>query len=242
MSRPRLVPSLNYRSKGVVDMSIPNQLCRGFDLIEVYIASNVNDAQSSPLLAFSVPVDTTFMSPSVRLQKRQVEENNIDLTRFIFDLNDYATAFQNNLARIPTDDGVSYVRIRGRLKNSQNFSSLGPIVCVPPFDFFSTSFPTFTFTGNAPDLATNGGIPDVLDIGCMNVHLPLFSQSVNITNLSQVQGGSNLFLSFHAGMTPTILRPGETLTLTGAGAPELFFGSDGGTPLFTARCALVNRG
>ena len=47
MSRSRLIPSLNYRSKGVVDMTLSNQVLKGFDLVEVYIASNVNDAHDT---------------------------------------------------------------------------------------------------------------------------------------------------------------------------------------------------
>ncbi len=241
MSRSRLIPSLNYRSKGVVDMTLSNQVLKGFDLVEVYVASNVNDAHTSPLLAFSFPVDQTFMSPSVRRLGRQVEENNLDLTRFIIDLNDYATAYQLNTARIPTDTHVSYIRVRGRLKSSGNFSILGPITAIPPYDFVSTGNPVFTFTGNAPDLGTNGIVPDTLDTGCMNVHLPMYSQTINVANLASV-GGKNLFLSFHAGMSPTMLRPGESFSLTGGGAPEMFFASDGGTPLFTVRASLVNKG
>jgi hypothetical protein len=38
------------------------------------------------------------------------------------------------------------------------------------------------------------------------------------------------------------LRPGESFSLTGGGAPEMFFASDGGTPLFTVRASLVNKG
>ena len=35
MSRGRLIPSLNYRSKGLIDMSIHNGVLRGMDMVNV---------------------------------------------------------------------------------------------------------------------------------------------------------------------------------------------------------------
>jgi len=241
MSRARLVPSLNYRSKGVIDMSIPNSTLNSYINIQVAIASNINDAQSAPINAFKVGYDEFFSSDSVRLLKRGIDENNQDVTRFVFDLNDYATPFTVGVARIPGDEEVSYIRIRAEITPGV-FTDYGPIVCVPPYDFFSTSHPTFTCSGNAPDLGTDAIIPDNLGVGCMNLHLPYYSQSIQVANLSSTATGTVLFLSFHPGMSPTIVRPGEEFSLTGAGAPELFLGSDGGTPLFTVRTSLVNMG
>ena len=240
MSRGRLIPSLNYRGKGIVDMSLPNHVLLGFTHIEVYIASNLNDAQIAPIKAFDVDFDLTFVSPSVRKLGRQVEENNLDMTRFIYDPNDFSTPFVPNIARIPTDGEVSYVRLKGVYPNGLK-TDFGPIVAVSPHDFFSTKAPVYTASGNAPDIGTNGIIPDVLGEGCLNIHLPYYSQTLNITNLD-VANGSLLFVSFHAGMNPTIIRAGENYGMTGVGVPEIFLASDGGTPLFTIRMSILNQG
>jgi hypothetical protein len=221
-------------------MSLPNSILDRYDAIEVFIASNLNDALNAPLFAFSVDFDLTFQSPSVRKLQRQIEEPNLDLTRFIFDLNDYATPFAPQTSRIPTDDEIAYVVLRGASNDGTKYE-FGPITSVCPFDFLSTGNPVFTSSGNAPDMATNGIIPDVMGEGTLNLHLPYYSQTLNITNLDNAQG-SLLYLSFHPGMSPSVLRPGEVFTLTGAGAPEFFLGGDGGTPLFTIRTSIVNRG
>jgi hypothetical protein len=86
----------------------------------------------------------------------------------------------------------------------------------------------------------------------MNVHLPYFSQTVQVVNLD---GGDTLFMSFHPGMTPTEVPAGKEIGLTGAGVPEIFalcYEGDGIDTLmangdtmgvrFTIRMSLVNAG
>ena len=242
MSRGRLIPSLISRSKNQIEMSLSNGVLRGIQSVEVYCASNVNDAYNNPTLLFSVPTGRSFISSSLRATRsRGQEDSKRDQTRFLFNLDDYATAPVGGQTRIPPDNHVAYIRVRGELDNGL-FTTLGPVVTVVPYDFFSVPTPVFSFMANAPDLATAGVIPDVLDDGAMNVHLPMFSQTINVKNFSQAQGGQNLFFTFAPGMSPTMLRPGEELGLTGVTAPEFFFASDGGTPLFSVRCAVVNKG
>jgi len=237
MSRSRLVPSLVRRSKGLVDMTIANGSCGVYKSIEFHMASNLNDAFTAPLLAFTVDVGRVFRSSSAHILKRQIDQSDLNLTRALFDINDYSTPFVLNTARIPGDHETCYIVLRGVFSDGTK-GPYGPITALPPYDFFSTGNPTFTCSGNAPDLQTNGVIPDVLGEGCVNLHLPMYSQSVNVTNL----GTNIVFITFHPGLSPSILRPGETLGLTGAGAPEFFIGSDGGTPLVTMRVSTVNRG
>jgi len=237
MSRSRLVPSLVNRGKNIVEMTIPNASCEAFKSVEFLLASNLNDARTAPILAFTVDVGRTFKSSSARLLRRQVDQSSLDLTRVLFDPDEYATPFVANASRIPGDHENSFVVLRGVYADGTK-GSLGPITALPPYDFMSTGNPTYSCSGNAPDLQTGGIIPDVLGEGCVNLHLPMYSQSINLTNLGQ----QILFVSFHPGMSPSIQRPGETLSLTGAGAPEFFIGSDGGTPLFTMRISTVNRG
>ncbi len=242
MSRGRLIPSLNYRSFEVIDMSLSNTLLRNAQQVQVHGASNLNDAQNNPSLMFSVPVGRTFISSTLKKQKnRGQEDTKRDQTRFLFNPNDFTTIPTAGQTRIPPDSDILYIRVRTQLKNGE-FSDFGPVVAVPPYDFFGVTVPYFTTVGNAPDLDTNGVIPDVMGQGCLNLHLPYFSGTFNIKNLSAVQGGFNLFFSLSAGMSPSILRPGEEISITGVSVPEFFVGADGGAPLFTIRCGIVNRG
>lgn len=239
MSRGRLLPSLNYRSKAYVDMSLPNHNLRGMDLIEVYGASNVNDAFNNPVKMFDVRYDYTYRSPYVLASRIKVDESHRDQTRFIFNLDDFATANNGIGARIPTDDEVCFIRIRGRIKATGQFTDYGPLVVLIPYDFFSTSAPVFTTIANAPDMGAN--IPDSLDSGGLNLHLPSFSHTVNIENISAV-AGEDLYFSCSPGMTPSLLKPGTSISLTSSSVGEFFFGGNNSTPQFTIRCSVINRG
>jgi len=235
MSRGRLAPSLNARSKGLVDMSLKNDLLRAMDQIEVAGASNVTTAYNNPKSMFTVKVGYSFRSITIKTTKTLADENNRDLTRWVFDPNDYADTLPVNPldTKLPSDTDVLYIRVRGRYRHNQQFSEYGPIICVPPFDFFTTAHPVFTFTGTAPALADE---PDVMDFGSMNIHFPYFSQSISVQNLENVIG----YVAFHPGMNPTIIKANGEISLTGGGAPELFIAGDDDEIRFTVRMVLVN--
>jgi hypothetical protein len=223
-------------------MSLHNSNLRGMDQITVFGASNLNDAYNNPVEMFSVPYDRTFRSPFIVSAGLGVEESQRDQTRFIFNLNEYATTFQANTPRVPADNQMLYLRVRGRMRATQQETDFGPIVGVVPHDFFTVTSPVFTCIGNAPNLNTGNGIPDVLSTGSLNFHFPSFTTTINIRNLDNPQGGSNLFLSFNPGMSPSILRPGEALSMTTATVGEIFLSGQTDTPLFDLRCSLVNQG
>jgi hypothetical protein len=223
-------------------MVVHNANLRGIDQITIYGASNLNDAYNNPVEMFSVDYDKTFRSQFITQAKLGVEESQRDQTRFVFNPNEYSTTFKANTPRIPSDDEILYLRVRGRVKATQQLGDFGPVVGVVPYDFFSLTAPIFTTIGNAPNLGAANDIPDTLSTGSLNFHLPSFSQTLNIQNLDSPQGGSNLFISFNPGMSPSILRPGESLTVTSGAVGEFFLAGQTGTPLFTIRCSVVNRG
>jgi len=239
MSRGRLLPSLNYRTKNMIDMNLPNQNLRGMELIEIYGASNIDDAFTSPVKMFEVRYDFTFKSPSILRSGIRVEESNRDQTRFLFMLDDYATAAPIAGTRIPTNDEVCYLRVRGKVRSTGAFTDFGPVIVLVPYDFFGVTSPVFTATATAPDLGA--GLPDSLDAGGLNVHLPNFSQAIDIENLSEV-AGEDLYFSCSPGMSPTIIKPGNSMSLNSSSVGEFFFGGKSSTPLFTMRCSVVNRG
>lgn len=238
MSRGRLIPSLNYRSKGLIDMSLPNKNLRGLDLIEIFVASNFDDAKTDPVKIFEVRYDFTFESPFIRKSGINFEENSRDLTRFVFNLDEYATTPKANATRVPTDDETCYLRVRGRLRGTGEFTNLGPIVVVVPYDFFSVTSPIFTMIGTAPDIGAD--LPDTLTNNAVNLHLPSFSQAVEVVNLSAV-AGEDLYVSCAVGMPPTVVKPGADFSLNSSAVGEFFFAGKDSTPQFTIRCSVVNQ-
>src|SRR6056300_804149 len=127
MSRGRLLPSLNYRSKGVIDISVNNTLLRNAVALEVYGASNLNDAFLSPRLMFSVLTGRTHVSPSLKNKRLHGQEDTKrDQTRLFFSLDDYATTPQAGATRLPPDSDVVYLRLRAQLNNG-TFTDFGPI-------------------------------------------------------------------------------------------------------------------
>ena len=239
MSRGRLIPSLNYRTKNMTDMSFPNRNLRGLELIEIHGASNIDDAFTNPVKMFEMRYDSTFKSPSILRSKIGVDDSNRDQTRFMFTLDDYATAPPLVGARIPTNGEVCYLRARGKIRSTGAFTDFGHVVVLVPYDFFGVISPVFTATATAPDLG--GGLPDSLDAGGLNIHLPNFSQSIDIQNLSDV-AGEDLYFSCSPGMSPTIIKPGHEFSLTSSSVGEFFFGGKSSTPQFTMRCSVVNLG
>lgn len=219
-------------------MSLPNENLRGMEYIEVYAASNINHAISGPVKMFEVRYDYTFRSNFIVRSGRHVEESHRNQTRFIFDLDEYAQAPVNPaVARIPTDDQICFIRIRGKMKGIAQFTDLGPIVAVVPHDFFGVTSPVFSCTGNSVNMGTS--LPDYLSQDAVNLHLPHFSQTVSIENLD---AADDLLVSFAPGMSPTVVKPGKQVALTGSAVPEFFIGGLDGTPQFTIRCSVVNRG
>jgi hypothetical protein len=212
------------------------------DQVTIYGASNLNDALTTPVEMFTVLFDRTFRSPFITRSGVGVEESQRDQTRFIFNLSEFTTTFKANTPRVPSDNEMLFLRVRGRMTATGENTDFGPIVGVVPYDFFSLTAPIFTCIGNAPNLNAGNGIPDTLSTGTLNLHLPNFSQTLNLQNLDSPQGGSNMFISFNPGMSPSILRPGESLTLTSGAVGEFFLAGQTGSPLFTIRCSVVNRG
>lgn len=243
MSRGRLTPSLNYRSKGIIDISIRNELLLGYDLIEIWGASNITNCYNNPIKLFEVKVGVYFKSKGTTNRTMPVETNR-DTTRMVFDLGDYSTT--PPIPRIPTDNEVLYLTARGRLKsNPALFSDFGPIMSIPPYDFFTTAHPVFTFTGVAPSRLENEADPDtMLNSNSMNIHLPYFSHTISVVNLDP---NRTMYLAFHPGTNPTLVPPLGEVGLTGGGAPELlisyqYSNQDSGSLYckFTSRMVLVN--
>lgn len=250
MTRQRDIPSIQYRSANQINATLVSR--NGVDHFAFGGAARLNDAYG-PVMGtmgggtvpmFTVKNSLDFRSRSIASRRLPaVEESFRGLTRAIFDLDDYATPVQPiGTSYIPNDDRTLFLRVKPFNTASGTYGPEGPIVIVPPFDFFSTKEPVFTVTGQAPDLAIGALpiIPDYLDDGVLNFMVPAYSTTISIKNLDPVLGGFPLFVSFHPGTPPTVVMPTDEISLTGAGAPEIFIASSGGNPLFSIRIAVVN--
>lgn len=239
MSRGRLIASLNSRRKGLIDISLPNESLRSFDIIEIYGASNIDDSFNSPRKILEARVGSTFVSPFASKIHAPIDESNRAITRIFFNLDEYSTTPKALTTRIPTDEEVCYIRIRGRIKGTNQFSDFGPIVVIPPYDFYSLPNPVITMVGTCPNIGT--AIPDSLGVGALNIHLPNFTSNFNLKNLSAVAAEDILF-TCSPGMTPSVVPPIEDFVLNSSTVGEFFIGGLNSTPKFTLRCAITNMG
>ncbi len=247
MTRQREIPSVLYRQPNYINMVFP--VLPGVPKIRVSGASRINDAYGNVagvggggvLPMFEVLSGATFKSPSVMAKNHPFEDTNRGLTRMIFDPDDYATPAQPpGTSYLPTDDQTLYLRIETWNPVTSAWNPPGPIIIIPPYDFFTTKEPVFTVTGLAPNMALGAwpaGLPDFMPPTVMNFLVPAYSQTISGTNLD---AGKVLFMSFHPGMPPTVLLPKEVLSLTGSGVPEFFVGCPDGNIWFTLRIAVVN--
>lgn len=249
MTRQREIPSILYRQPNYLNMTFPIQ--PGVPKIRVSGAARLNDAYGNvagvggggALPMFEVLSGATFKSPSVMAKNHPFEDINRGITRMIIDPDDFATPAQPpGTSYLPTDDQTLFLRVETWNPVLNTWNAPGPITIIPSYDFFTTKEPVFTVTGLAPNMAVGAWpavLPDFMPPTVMNFLLPAYSQTVSIANLAAV-GGDTLFVSFHPGMPPTVVKPDKDFGLTGSGIPEYFIGADNGNPWFTLRVAVVN--
>lgn len=249
MTRQREIPGVQYRSPNMINMTLP--IKEGSSKVKINGAARLNDAYGNvagvggfgTITLFESYGATGYRSPSVQSRRLpNVEDSNQGLIRMVFDLDDFTTPEDPAASYIPTDDRTLYLRTQRYSDAMGAYLPEGPILIVPPYDFFSTKEPTFTVTAKAPNLglgAFPAAIPDYLGEGCMNFMLPAYNGTISLVNLA-ADGGEPLFFTFHPGMPPSVLLAGKDVNMGGSGIPEIFIGAPNGNPLFTLRVAVVN--
>ena len=247
MTRQREIPSIQYRSPNYINMTFP--ILAGVQKIRVSGASRINDAYGNvagvggggPIPMFEVSSGATYSSPSVKARKIPFEDTNRGVTRMVIDPDDFATPAQAaGTSYLPTDDQTLFIRIETWNPVAGAWNPPGPIMIIPPYDFFTTKEPVFTVTGLTPNMALGAwpaGLPDFMPPTVMNFMLSAYSQTISVGNLDPARV---LFASFHPGMPPTVILPQSDMGLTGAGVPEFFVGCPDGNTWFTLRIAVVN--
>lgn len=247
MTRQRDFPSIQYRSTNMVNMTFP--IVPGSSKFRVNGAARINDAYGNvagvggfgTISMFEVMSGATFRSPSVLSRKLPaVDESNTNLSRVVYDPDDYSTPNSAVASYLPSDDNVAFLRIQRYNDAGAAYLSEGPIMVLPPYDFFTTRGPVITLTGKAPNLAIGAfpsNIPDIMPPEVMNFLLPGYLSTISIVNLSSTLP---LFFSLHPGMAPSVLLPNQEMSLNGGGSPELFVACPNGNPWFTVRASVIN--
>lgn len=250
MTRQREIPSVLYRHQNQINMTFP--VLPGVQKIRVSGAARLNDAYGNfagvggggVLPMFEVLSGATYKSPSLMARKLpSLEDINREATRMVFDPDDFATPAQApGTSYLPTDDQTIFIRISTWNPVASAWNPPGPIMAIPPYDFMTTKQPTFTVSGIAPNLnigAFPPNIPDFLPPTVLNFLLPAYGETVSVEDLEAV-GGLPIFVSYHPGVPPMVVRPDHEVCLTGAGVPEFFIACPNGNPWFTIRLAITN--
>lgn len=247
MTRQRDFPSIQYRSPNMVTMTFP--IVPGSSKFRVNGAARINDAYGNvagvggfgTLPMFEVLTGSTFRSQSVQSRRLPaVEESSTGLSRVIYDPDDYATPVTAAASYLPSDDNVAFLRLQRYNDASAAYLSEGPIMVLPPYDFFTTRGPIITLTGIAPNLnigAFPANIADTLPPEVLNFLLPGYLSTISICNLD---AALPLFFSLHPGMAPTVVRPTQEVSLNGGGSSEFFVACPNGNPWFTVRASVIN--
>lgn len=227
-------PLLIERKPGIVNLAV--RTTAGAKSYSFGAALSLNTAFAGVTTMFEVPANGSFSSPTLRRSRvNAVQESNRGLTRVQFTPVDYASA------TIPGDTYTTFVRVQER-NSAGNLLAAGPILVVPPGDFFWTNRRSLVLNGDAPSVA-GAGFNNYPPPGVMRFVLPQFADQLKIMNTGAV---NTLFVSFGQGLQETAIPPTAAgvpvvaVDFWQAGSAELFIRAEGGTTPFTVIAAIVN--
>lgn len=221
-------PRLTNRYEGSVELVIhSNPDVRSYQ----FGAANTLDTAFAGVTAmFDVPRDGTYRSRGLKQRGLGTSlYTSRGLTVAMYNPEEFWTGG----GTLPHDFETAYVRIT-ETSAAGVVRPAGPILIVPPPGFFTTTRPSLTVSGTAPNVAasTTGNPP----AGAMHFVLPRFADSTTITNDS----GNPLLVSFGAGMPEFQVLDGQTTLLPDGAVSELYLRGSGGTAAFTIFFAIVN--
>lgn len=227
-------PLLIERKPGVVNLAV--RTTAGAKSYSFGAALSLNAAFAGATTMFEVPANGTFSSPTLRKSKvNAVYESNRGLTRVQFAPVDYASA------TIPGDTYTTFVRVQER-NAAGTLLAAGPILVVPPGDFFWTNRRSLVLNGTAPNVSGLGA-NNYPPAGVMRFVLPQFADHIKIMNTG---AANTLYVSFGQGLQETPIPPTAAgvpvvaVDFWQAGSAELFVRAEGGTTPFTVIAAVAN--
>ena len=203
-----VAPRVVQRSTNLIDLIIQNR--PGTDMYRLWGAKSVDDAYGNltgsgvgtvdPTLMMTTMKDTIGQSPSIISRRVQCEENRRGQTSFQFDMDDFVAPAVPPPFR--GDDFPVYVRLQeyragvwtsvvGPVNNGHPI--LGPILVVPPVNFYGQSISgTLNIAGTAPvGTGCTQGEPPLVDLSVQTptpMHIVLPKTCTNILITPQTAG------------------------------------------------------
>lgn len=225
---PTVVPRLVHRASGLVDLAIKNR--PGVLGYRLSAAKDLDTAYTAPTAFLDVRVGDVFSSPTIQRNRAyRMNSSNRGLTRLWLDIDDYASA------TIPGDDDVCFLRVSE--ETAGGFLEPGPILVIPPPDFFETGRRSLTLVGSAPNLASRGNsLPPAT---ALRVFFPKFADELKVYN-EEAAGGNDLYFSFGLGSNEMRVSANSSRGFSEAGANEFLIRGDSGAVSFSISAAIVN--
>jgi len=220
-------PHLGERSVGVAQFIVTN---RPSVAQYRFVAGNtVDNVFPTGTTMFTIPKGSWFRSPTLqRNSVSRVEESFRGRTIAQVNFDDYAAT------TVHGDSAINFVRVIEIDKTGAALPA-GPLVVVPPPDFFTSQHRSIAFNGTAPDSASlTTGLPPA---GAMVISFPRMCDDLVITNNSV---GDSLFVALGSGV-PEISVPasGGSISLK-FGGTAVYLHGDGAAVPFSLSATVVS--
>ena len=223
-----VIGNIRERQPNYIDMSLSKE--EGVTQYRIKSANTLNDAYGDAagvggegcVELFTISAGGEFRSSTVKSKKLHVANGagrDRKVTRMIFDPSDFFDPVDEPL--IPSDDQLMFMRIGKYSQALDGWEDDGPINIILPKHFLQGVRPVLTLFGNAPAIASTAGAVPTDD--AMHFHLPMFSSSIYVSNLSDA---SSLHISFNPGMPTVVVPPGENFAMYDVNVMEVLISSD----------------
>lgn len=223
-----VVPRMVRRSTNLIDLAIRNR--PSVIAYHLSAAKSLNTAYTAPTTFLTVRSGDVFSSPTVRRNKLfQTEGSNLGLTRIWLDIDDYASA------SIPGDGDVLFLTVAE--ETGAGVLNRGPVLVIPPPDFFETGRRNLVLVGTAPELASRGNNLPPQD--GMRVFFPKFADELQVYN-ENAAGGDDLYFSLGLGLNELRVPAADWRGFSEAGANEIILRGNNGAVPFSLTAAIVN--
>jgi len=195
-----------------------------------YGANTLNAAFVAPNFLFSVPRLNHYRSNSIVTKRWGLSGMNYSgLTRALVDFEDFWVAG----GTLPHDVDQLYIRV-SEVNGAGVERPAGPILVVPPPNFYDVPRPAMTVSGIAPDVAADpAGFPPT---GSLHFAVPRFTDNIRIKNASI----STLYIAFDAGQPEMSVPPNSTEVFYGSAISDVYAHGVGAEVEFEIRFAIAN--
>lgn len=221
-------PRLTYRYAHSVELIVQNEA--DVSAYRFSAANTLDTAFAGTTTMFEVPQGSSYRSMSLRRKRLGTSIYTLrGITAAMYDPEDFWVAG----GALPHDTEAAYLRVEER-NVAGVYRPPGPILIVPPPNFFITTRPNLTVHGTAPNVApTATGNPPA---GAMNFVLPRYADTATIGN----RGGASLWVSFNPGLPEFEVPSGDTIWMPNSGITAVFIRGEGAAVEFSIYFTVIN--